>query len=77
MSDRRNYDSRVQVHHAGPNERRRARIEAAATDLLERILRRRRWSARDRDEIADFLERLVVTETKRAFVGARAAEGEE
>lgn len=57
----------------GAFERRRARMEEAAVDMLERILRRRRWSANDKDRIADFLDRLVGDEIMRERL--RAGQG--
>jgi hypothetical protein len=42
------------------------RFMAEAEDLLERVLRRRRWAVSDRDAVAAFLLRLVERERKAA-----------
>lgn len=55
-------------------ERRLARMEQAAIHLLENVLHRRRWSAIDKQSIADFLEHLVTDEIqRRALAEARKA----
>lgn len=43
---------------------RRMRLEAMAEHILEGILKRRRWTASDRDAIADYLDRAVIQEMK-------------
>ena len=43
-------------------EQRRDRMAAYAERLLEEILRRARWSARDRDRIAEYIDGVVGNE---------------
>lgn len=45
-------------------EARRARMEARAEAILEKVLKRQRWTVPDRDRIADYLERVVNEEMK-------------
>lgn len=52
-------------------ERLEARMELASVDLLERVLRRRRWSANDKDALAAFLKRLVLRELHAARLGKK------
>ena len=53
------------------SERFDTRMEMASVELLERVLRRRRWAANDKDAIATFLNRLVMRELKTARLIAR------
>ncbi len=52
-------------------ERLEARMELASVDLLERVLRRRRWSANDKDALAAFLKQLVLRELHAARLGKK------
>lgn len=45
-------------------ERRRLRMENAAEKILETVLRRRRWTATDRDRIAEVIEQAAIEEVK-------------
>lgn len=45
---------------ADQTERARRFFEDRAVVLLERILRRQRWTANDRDRIAQFLEKTAI-----------------
>lgn len=47
-------------------EARAIRLEVAAEELLTLILKRRRWSATDRDAIAEWLGRAIAKENKAA-----------
>lgn len=43
-------------------EQRRDRMAAYAQHVLEKILRRARWSAADRDQIAEYIDSVVGKE---------------
>ncbi len=54
------------------SDRRRARMEEEAVKIMEKVMRRRHWSALDKDHLADFLDRLVTREIKNARLSTAA-----
>lgn len=46
-------------------EREAAELEEAAVELLETVLRRRRWTVADKDAVAEFLSLLIARQVKR------------
>lgn len=62
-------DPRSCQYKASAGDREAVRFELYAEELLEKVLRRQRWSAADRDAIAGFLARLVSRERVSAAKG--------
>lgn len=54
----------MQLIGGTPNERAEVRMEVAAQDLFEKVLRRRNWVASDRDAVARWLDNLVRKEMR-------------
>ena len=62
-------DPRTCQYKASAGDREAVRFELYAEELLEKVLRRQRWSAADRDAIAVFLERVVRRERRGSVIG--------